>query len=254
MRNIKLLVLILALLMVTSSAFAQKDPNDPGAPDSVFFCPDQIYYPLPSGPGIAYIHIGFVNDYPVAAITAPFVWSGPLTFDSVTFRDSRVSYLEYKTVNVDLAQSRVLIGAIPVKEEELLISAGRGVFATLCFTINGTGTASLDSVFFPPLNHLYFVTSEPLSYVPGFVPGSFPVIQYYPGDVDYNQKVQVADVVYLARYVFGIFPEPPYPVPSDVNADCEINLADAVYLALFLFKSGPKPVVPGCLWNPGCAE
>ena len=127
MRNLKLFFVIITLLIFANPSFAQQDPNDPGAPDSVWFCPDEIYYPLSVGSGKAYLHIGFVNDDSVAAITAPFVWSGPLTFDSVTFRESRISYLEYKTVNLDLPNKKVLIGAIPVKEEEHLIKISQEI-------------------------------------------------------------------------------------------------------------------------------
>lgn len=245
MKSKRSLFIPLFLILLTTLTFAQKDPNDPGAPDTVWFYPNELYYPLPSGPGMAYIHIGFVNDYSVDAITTPFVWSGPLIFDSVTFRDSRVLYLEHKTINVDLPNKKVLIGAVPVKENT--IPPGRGMFATLCYTINDVSAGYLDSIFFPPANHLYFVTSEPTSYVPCFIPSAFPVIEYWPGDVDYNQKVEMADVIYLAGYVFGLLPKPPYLVAADVNGDCKVELADAIYLADFLIKSGPPPM-PGCIW------
>ena len=245
MKSKKLLFIPLFLILLTTLTFAQKDPNDLGAPDSVWFYPNELYYPLPSGPGMAYIHIGFVNDYSVGAITTPFVWSGPLIFDSVTFRDSRVLYLEHKTINVDLPNKKVLIGAVPVKEQ--IIPPGRGMFATLCYTVNDVSAGYIDTIFFPPANHLYFVTSEPTSYVPCFIPSAFPVIEYWPGDVDHNGKIEVADIIYLAKYVFGFFPRPPYLVAADVNGDCKVELADAIYLANYLFKSGPSPM-PGCVW------
>jgi len=225
----KLILVVFIITLLTSPAFAQKDLNDTGAPDIVWFCPNQLFYPLdlwePVGPGKAYIHIGFENYDSVAAITLPLVWSGPLTFDSVSFLDSRVVYLEHHTVNVDSANNMILIGAVPVKEH--IIPPGRGVLATLCFTVDSVSAAYLDTVFFPPLNHLYFVTN--------------------------NQKIEAADIIYVAKYVFGFFPKPPYIVASDINGDCKIEVADAVYLANYLFKSGPQPV-PGCVWDPSCTE
>lgn len=245
MKSKRSLFIPLFLILLTTLTFAQKDPNDPGAPDTVWFYPNELYYPLPSGPGMAYIHIGFVNDDSVAAITTPFFWSGPLIFDSVTFRESRVLYLEHKTVNLDIPNKKVLIGAVPVKEH--IIPPGRGVFATLCYTINEVSAGYIDTIFFPPANHLYFVTSEPTSYVPCFIPSAFPVVEYWPGDVTHNEKIDLADVIYLAKYVSGFFPRPPYLVAADVNGDCKVDFADVVYLANFLLKSGPPPM-PGCVW------
>lgn len=245
MKSKRLLFIPLFLILLTTLTFAQKDPNDPGAPDSVWFYPNELYYPLPSGPGMAYIHIGFVNDYSVGAITTPFIWSGPLIFDSVTFRDSRVLYLEHKTINLDIPNKKVLIGAIPVKEQ--IIPPGRGIFATLCYTINDISAGYIDTIFFPPANHLYFVTPEPVSYVPCFIPSAFPVVEYWPGDVDHNQAIELLDVIYIAKYYFGIVPAPPYKVAADVNGDCEIDLVDAIYLANFILKGGPSPM-PGCVW------
>ncbi|MDH4223884.1 MAG: hypothetical protein OEV55_10150, partial [candidate division Zixibacteria bacterium] len=54
------LILFLGLIFSYSLTYAQQDPNDPGAPDSVFFTPDELYFPLPSGPGLAFIHVFFV--------------------------------------------------------------------------------------------------------------------------------------------------------------------------------------------------
>ena len=255
MKANKLILAVFIIMLLTGSSFAQKYSDDSGSPDVVWFCPNEIYYPLdlwePVGPGKAFIHIAFENADSVAAITLPLVWSGPLTLDSVTFRDSRVEYLEHKTINIDSDNNKILIGAVPVTEH--IIPPGRGILATLCFTLDTVGSAYMDTIFFPPLNHLYFVTSEPTSYVPFFIPSAFPAIEYYPGDVDHNQAVEVADIIYVAKYVFGFFPRPPYLVAADINGDCQIELADAIYLANYLFKSGPQPV-PGCLWDPSCAE
>lgn len=246
MKRLVVLITLVIFVLSLNQAFAQKDPNDPGNPDSVWFYPS-LYYPLPSGTGIGFVHIKFVNDDSVAAISMPLIWAGDLQFDSVTFRDSRVSYLQYKTVNPKPSENKVLIGAVPVEED--LIPPGRGIFATLCFTIQDTGAASVDTIFFPPLNHLTFVTIQPVSYTPRFVPGSFTMVSYHPGDVDFNSKIALADVVYLANYILLNGPLPPHLISADVNGDCKVNLIDVVYLANYLLKNGPSPV-PGCIWNP----
>ena len=241
------LILFLGLIFSYSLTYAQQDPNDPGAPDSVYFTPDELYFPLPSGPGLAFIHINFVNDDTVAAISAPFIFSGPVVYDSVSFRDSRAKYLQYKPVNEDLlGDKKLLVGVVPV-EEDTLIGQGRGYFATLCFSITDTGTVEIDTVFFPPVNRLTFVTTDPLGYRPVFIKGIFSIVGYKPGDADYDKDVDVGDVVYLINYLFKGGPEPYPMVAADVNGDCERNISDVIYLINYLFKGGP-PLQPGCFW------
>jgi hypothetical protein len=58
------------------------------------------------------------------------------------------------------------------------------------------------------------------------------------GDVNWDRKVDIADVVYLVNYLFIDGPEPPNPSLADVSFDGQINIADAVYLANYLFFGG----------------
>ena len=240
-------VLFFGLIFAFSPTYAQQDPNDPGDPDSVFFTPNELYYPLPSGPGLAFIHIFFTNDDTISGISAPFIFSGPIVYDSVSFKESRIEYLEYKTVNEDLiGEKKILIGAIPVVED--IIGPGRGYLATLCFSIIGyADTVEIDTVFFPPNMRLTFVTLDPKGYKPIFTKGVFLIIPYKPGDADYDMNVDVSDVIYLINYLFKGGP-PPYPlVAGDVDGDCDIDVSDVIYLINYLFKGGPLPQ-PGCVW------
>lgn len=244
-RLVFFLILFLGLVLLFSSTYAQ----DPGTPDTVYFTTNDngLFYPLPRGPGLAFIRVNFFNDDSVAGISAPFIFSGPLTYDSVSFRDSRVDSLEYHPVNESLiTQKRVLIGAIPVKEK--YIPPGRGYLATLCFRITAdTGTVIIDSMFFPPNNRLTFVTSEPKGYTPVYVKATIPITAYKPGDVNHDMIVSVKDVMHLINYLYksGL---PPYPfVAGDVNGDCMLNVTDVIYLINWLFRSGPA-LKPGCEW------
>lgn len=225
----------------------EQDPNDPGVPDSVSFYPNYVYYPLPSGPGIFYGHIRITNDNSVGAIILPLIWSGPVSYDSVTFRESVFGDLEYRTVNPDLGANKVLIGAIPVSEPP--IPPTGGLFATLCFTLTGkTDLVMVDSSFFPPINRLTFTTTEPEGYIPQFTPGDFPVIEYWPGDASFDGKVNILDIIFLINYLFIDGPPPPHPISADVNGpDRVIDVEDIVYLISYLFKNGPAPL-PGDPW------
>lgn len=67
------------------------------------------------------------------------------------------------------------------------------------------------------------------------------------GDVNFDGKIDIADVIY---YIGGLFP-PEFPPPpigceGDVNADGDINIADPVYLINYLFIPGSLPPVEGC--------
>jgi hypothetical protein len=73
----------------------------------------------------------------------------------------------------------------------------------------------------------------------------FKVETYVYGDADGDEVVDLADVVYLIRYLFKE-DEPPIPLASgDPNNDCVVNIADIVYLLNYIFKEGPEPL-QGC--------
>ncbi len=244
-RLVFFLLLFLGLILSFYSAYAQ----DPGVPDTVYFTTryNGLFYPLPSGPGLAFIHVNFFNDDSVAGLSAPFIFSGSLAYDSVSFRDSRVDLLEFHPVNESLiSENKVLIGALPVEEE--YIPPGTGYLATLCFRITSdTGTVTVDSIFFPPNNRLRFVTSEPQGYTPVFVKASIPITAYKPGDANHDMTVTVTDVIHLINYLFKGGPPPDPFVSGDVNGDCKIDVTDVIYLINYLFKGGPA-LKPGCAW------
>ncbi len=64
------------------------------------------------------------------------------------------------------------------------------------------------------------------------------------GNVDNSPDVTVdiADLVYLADYMFNSGPEPPCPEEADMNGDQSLDIADLVYLADYMFSGGPAPV------------
>jgi hypothetical protein len=67
------------------------------------------------------------------------------------------------------------------------------------------------------------------------------------GDVNADQTVDVADVVYIINYLFinGPLPEcEPITVCGDVNKDGLLDIADVVYLINYLFANGSEPCNP----------
>ncbi len=64
----------------------------------------------------------------------------------------------------------------------------------------------------------------------------------YNGDANWDNKVDVADVVYLICYLFRDGPLPmPTPRTGDANCDAIVTVGDAVHLINFLFKGGDPP-------------
>jgi hypothetical protein len=61
------------------------------------------------------------------------------------------------------------------------------------------------------------------------------------GDFDGSGSINIADPVYIIRYIFsGGFP-PVDPNAGDVNCDSSCNIADIVYLLAYMFSGGPAP-------------
>ena len=77
-------------------------------------------------------------------------------------------------------------------------------------------------------------------------------VEYDCGDVNGDDEVNLADIIYAINYIF-IGGMEPYPYFSgDVNCDGKINITDVVFLINYLFRSGDDPCdmdgdgVPDC--------
>ena len=227
----------------------ERDPNDPQAADTISFYPAYAYYPLPSGPGLFYAHVRASCDDSVGAMMLPLAWSGPVDFDSLTLRETVFadSIRIFNLWETDSSQTLAILGLIPMHNPP--VPPTRGLFATLCFTLTDrTGLVQIDSMFIPPINYLLFTTTEPQGYQPRYVSGEFPVLEYWPGDVNFDGVKDVADVVYLLNYIYKGGPIPPHPITADMNGpDRVLDIEDVVYLLNYLYKRGPAPL-PGDPW------
>ncbi len=251
MKRLVLIITLFALTFSLGQAYAQQDPNDPGEADTIWFCPESLYVPVLEGDPIGFLHIMLVNDDTVGAVSTPLIWTGTVTLDSVTFKNTRVESLEFNTVNIDPINQKILVTNIPVEEEPIL--PGRGKIGTLVFSFEDMNPVTLDTVFFPPINTLKCVTLDPVSYTPQFRGGSIPIpiIVYTPGDVNKSGIADITDIVHITNYVLKSGPEPDPLIAGDVNADCIVNIVDAVYLVNYVLKSGPAPL-PGCVGVDDC--
>jgi agmatine/peptidylarginine deiminase len=67
------------------------------------------------------------------------------------------------------------------------------------------------------------------------------VCTYFCGDVNRDQKVDAADVVYLLNYLYRSESEPLPSEAGDCNLDGNVDGADVVHLLNYFFKEGPAP-------------
>lgn len=73
------------------------------------------------------------------------------------------------------------------------------------------------------------------------LPGRLFVFKIKYGDANADNKISVADVVYLISYLFK-GGSPPNPlIKGDANGNGKVTVADVVYLISYLFKGGPTP-------------
>ena len=63
--------------------------------------------------------------------------------------------------------------------------------------------------------------------------------------MDNNNRIDVADMLFLRDYVFY---DGQAPFPSILLADCDcsgqVDMADAVYMSNYQFSGGPPPIRP----------
>jgi hypothetical protein len=259
---------LIFILFLTSSALAQQDPFDPGEADTLYFVPgdpcsvdgDTLYFPW--GGGDVTIYINIWNDEDLKGISVPLIdlSYGPPSnafLDSsqnngaeepLCFVGSRIEGFEFKSINLNLQPPQVLYGAVGIDS----LPPGEGLFATMIYTVEDTGTICLDTLLFPPENTLKFVTPPryPLGFTPQFVPRCFHLRPYLCGDANGDEIVNIVDAAYLANYLFKAGPAP--VSSSDVNCDGETDVIDITYLLEYLFRLGFLPCDPDNDGQPDC--
>ena len=68
-----------------------------------------------------------------------------------------------------------------------------------------------------------------------------------PGDLNGDDQVTVADMVYILSYLCGVA-SPPDPLANgDPNGDCVIDSNDVNYLKAYIYQGGPLPVECTCV-------
>jgi hypothetical protein len=67
------------------------------------------------------------------------------------------------------------------------------------------------------------------------------VVSFLRGDVNGDNRVNIADISYLIDYVFRQGQAPVVTEAADANNDRLVNVSDAIYLVNYIFRFGPPP-------------
>jgi DNA-binding beta-propeller fold protein YncE len=70
----------------------------------------------------------------------------------------------------------------------------------------------------------------------------FYVYSYISGDCNGDNDLNLADLSFLANYLFFGGPSPDPLLAGDVNGDCSVDESDLSYLASYLLSNGPDPL------------
>jgi hypothetical protein len=239
---------VFVLCFVLSGLAYGQDPNDPGAPDTLWigqngkaFGAADRSFPVP---------VEIFNDGALGTILLTLRVQEVSTFakmDSVSFIDRLAcdSVLEARAFEFE--------GIDGISPDSFFLFVhtfqfyclppGSGCILNLWFTADSTGVLAIDTCRFGPTFYdgLLFGDCNPDWYwVPVFVSDTVEIREC--GDVNQDNEVGLSDVVYLINYVFKSGPEPiPIALMGDVNEDNNIDIVDVVFLINYLFKSGPRP-------------
>jgi len=68
------------------------------------------------------------------------------------------------------------------------------------------------------------------------------VVLYLCGDVDFNNNINILDVVFLINNIYKNGDDPQIIESADTDNSGYINILDVVFLINFIYKDGPDPI------------
>jgi hypothetical protein len=183
------------------------------------------------------------NSAPVTGYCIPLHYNHMLLrCDSVTFSGTRTDDQFRTAINVNQATGEFILAAIAGSTSRL--ESGTGPVAELWVTADTTVADTLvliDGAFYPPAARLHLVDASAHSAEPHFQSGSIYITEDLRGDANEDNRVNIADAVFLISYIFKDEDAPLTLTSGDANSDGKINIGDAVYIVNFIFRDGPPP-------------
>lgn len=108
-----------------------------------------------------------------------------------------------------------------------------------------------DGLGSPPVNNIYVVDFQSVGVSdtsPGMIqvrtPPPPPIIHFIRGDVNMDETLNIADVIYHLDYTFQQGPLPPCEDAGDANDDGHSDVSDAIFLLDYLYSTGAQPTQP----------
>ncbi len=196
----------------------------------------------------AILSVSLTNSQPLSEIRIPFQFfdSPALVFDSVTLGTRTAYFEEISAIAFDAWNHKYtyrLRSDIGGGSPDL--PGGSGEIMQIHFTIDewelGGLSYLLDTTSSPFTLEL---TSPALVYGPNFQNGSLKTKNIMRGDLTYDFKIDIADLVAMVEYSFNFTTPLLSNQMYDVNYDKSMDISDVVYMVAFMFQNGPPPPTP----------
>ena len=195
------------------------------------------------------INVELINTQSLTSLLIPFKYgsSSEFRFDSVSL-GSRTNYFEKVSLaGIDVNNNRY--GFILIADNgggSPPLAPGKGDILKIHLTIDslalgGIG-ATIDTTSFLS-NKLQLYTAS-TSYTPIVLVGSMSSKEIIRGDVNYDGKISVLDLVFLIDFIWRGGSGSVTVQSSDTNFDYKIDTKDFTYLIDFMFRGGPAPPTP----------
>ncbi|MCH9031940.1 MAG: hypothetical protein IIB00_06735 [candidate division Zixibacteria bacterium] len=126
------------------------------------------------------------------------------------------------------------------------------IFAlTMSFPDDTSGVFCIDSTFVAPAAPWLFANGTNIapawgSSVGGYPDGGYCITIYpgccfVPGDADYGGDVNIADAIFIEKYIFQDGMTPFCLGDADADGGGDINIGDVVFLVRYIFQDGAAP-------------
>ncbi|MFH2054390.1 MAG: dockerin type I domain-containing protein [bacterium] len=261
--------LILALA-ISATAFAQQDPADIGAADTVRIgCPLEIS-PAVEGDSFG-IPVYLWCDEDVYGFSLGFNYNSDLVeIVSWDLTGGVVPVAAHENVYAHFLpeQNTALVGWIDLTFElgiDPMASGPAQLLGTMYMKVVGQVDdldVDLDSVFVGPAGDFIIAADSGSGATPFIVQVTPQYVDcgtadvhlqgYLCGDADFDGLANITDAVYIINYIFNSGPEPTPYAAGDVNCDTIVNITDAVYLISWIFGGGSGPCDTDNDGQPDC--
>ena len=250
MKNIKIISLILALILIAAITGKSQTLSDPNIADTVYV--DSI---VSTSSTRGFVPVYFYNDEELAGLEMTLTYtSSDLIIDSFSFVQGRCAAYTLKGAD-QLSSNTITCYAYALSEG--LIPAGNGLLGYLFFSyLPGleAQVVPIDTVtltFGEKEFSTAFSDADANMFKPVFVSGFLDIqpSNCCIGDrgnanMDENDEVDIEDLIYMVEYMF--LDGPGFACIDEANVegslDNMVDIEDLIYMVEYMFLQGPPPL------------